>query len=543
MINRRQFLTGSTAGIALVVAGCSGPAQVPTAPVTPGETAAVPDHRHQVRAATPAGDLVLPAGDALAVSRSLLGAATLVVVVPADAAAAASPEATPTATPSPSPSPTPSPAATTADTTATPGASATPAPTAASPEAGAGVARELGVPLLVEGPELAAELDRLQTRTVISYVPDLSVGERTVVPGPASAAELDLEDLPVVTAEPAGVLALAWGDLSTPELVTLAAAGIAEPTALIAPHPGADGASTAAVRDHTGPVVAFGDGFGTDAQFSGQVAVTRYAAEFPGGGVAPFPARRMIALYGHPETPALGMMGEQPPAQAVERLNRLVAEYRELLPDDNVMGAFEIIGTVASAAAGEQGDYSYRTPIATLLPWVEAAEANDLYVVLDLQPGRTDFLTQAKEYSELLLHPHVGLALDPEWRLKPDQRHLRQVGQVGVDEINEVTAWLADFIAENQLPPKVLTLHQFQTRMIVDRERLDVSRPEVQHLMHVDGQGGQAAKQSTWQVLQRDLPAHTVLGWKNFEDEDVPMLTPAQTVAQVHPTPHFISYQ
>ena len=40
-----------------------------------------------------------------------------------------------------------------------------------------------------------------------------------------------------------------------------------------------------------------------------------------------------------------------------------------------------------------------------------------MYVVLDLQPGRTDFLTQAKRYEPLLALPHVGLALDPEWRL------------------------------------------------------------------------------------------------------------------------------
>jgi hypothetical protein len=31
-------------------------------------------------------------------------------------------------------------------------------------------------------------------------------------------------------------------------------------------------------------------------------------------------------------------------------------------------------------------------------------------------------------------------------------------------------------------------------------------------------------------------------GWKNFYDEDTPMLTPAQTLA-VEPTPVFVSYQ
>jgi hypothetical protein len=32
-------------------------------------------------------------------------------------------------------------------------------------------------------------------------------------------------------------------------------------------------------------------------------------------------------------------------------------------------------------------------------------------------------------------------------------------------------------------------------------------------------------------------------GWKNFVDEDVPMLTPEQTIEQVQPTPQLITYQ
>lgn len=252
----------------------------------------------------------------------------------------------------------------------------------------------------------------------------------------------------------------------------------------------------------------------------------------------------MIALYGHPGAPVLGMMGEQPPAEAVERVQKLVAQYRQHLPGETVIGAFEIITTIASGAAGDDGNYSILSSFERVLPYIEAAEANDIYVVLDLQPGRSTFLEQAKRYEDLLKRPWVGLALDPEWRLlTPSARHLKQIGQVGIDEVNEVSAWLSDLVRANNLPPKVLTLHQFQPRMIVERERLDTSRDEVQHMVHVDGLGGQGAKQATWARIKEDLPAGVFLGWKNFEDEDLPMLTPQQTVEQVEPLPHFISYQ
>lgn len=498
VISRRNLLAGAATGSALLVVGCAVEPPGPREPLPPGatETPRLDPNRHHVLTRTPSADTVVGAGPdgALAASRALLAMSTAVVVVGGDG----------------------------------------------PHDAAASLAGELGIPAFADSPELGAELDRLQTRTVIAFGTPEHVAGREVVPAPETAAELDLPGLPAEVGPPP-VLAVHTDALDPLVNATLRAANL-QP-ALEADHPGMSAESTARVKAHEGPLLGIGEGFGTDERFAAQVRATRTHPELPGGGIVPFPIHHMIALYGHPETAALGMMGEQPPAAAVERLNKLLDEYRAHMPDQTVMGSFEIIATVASAQAGDDGDYSYETPISVLMPWIEAAEANDIYVVLDLQPGRTDFLTQAKRYEELLRRPYVGLALDPEWRLKPNQRHLRQIGQVHVDEVNEVGAWLADLVTEHNLPPKVLTLHQFQTRMILERERLDTSRPEVQYLVHVDGQGAQGAKQATWKVIQRDLPANTYLGWKNFEDEDIPMLTPKQTVEQVHPTPHFVSYQ
>jgi len=79
--------------------------------------------------------------------------------------------------------------------------------------------------------------------------------------------------------------------------------------------------------------------------------------------------------------------------------------------------------------------------------------------------------------------------------------------------------------------------------MIPGIERLDTSRGELALMVHADGQGGQAAKQDTWRVLHQYAPAGVSWGWKNFVDEDVPMLTPEQTIAQVQPTPQLITNQ
>jgi hypothetical protein len=205
--------------------------------------------------------------------------------------------------------------------------------------------------------------------------------------------------------------------------------------------------------------------------------------------------------------------------------------------------AFEIIATVASASAGKDGDYSAEAPVEQLRPWVEAAGEAGLYVVLDLQPGRTDFVTQAQRYRSLLELPHVGLALDPEWRLGPDEVHLTQIGSVPIEEVNRVVTWLADLTRENRLPQKLLVLHQFRLSMLPGRERVDLSRDELAVMVHADGQGAQGDKQATWRALRAGAPEGLWWGWKNFYDEDLPMLTPEQTAQQVRPQPQLISYQ
>jgi hypothetical protein len=288
--------------------------------------------------------------------------------------------------------------------------------------------------------------------------------------------------------------------------------------------------------------MAIGAEFAAQPALDWTIRTARSGMQLPGGGQLLFPQHQFVALYGTPSTGVLGVLGEQDAAAAVQRAHDVAAPYAALT-DKTVVPMFEIIATVAAAGAGADDNYSNELPVDELRPFVDAAAAAGLYVVLALQPGRTDFLTQAKLYQPLLELPNVGLALDPEWRLGPDQVPLRQIGSVSAAEINTVTTWLADLTNEKGLLQKMLVLHQFRPAMISDRASLDLSRPEVAVLIHADGQGGQGDKQATWANLHRDAPTGIHWGWKNFYDEDLPMLTPEQTMSAVSPAPDLITYQ
>lgn len=264
--------------------------------------------------------------------------------------------------------------------------------------------------------------------------------------------------------------------------------------------------------------------------------------ELPFGGTNLIPTYRFVALYGSPSFRSLGSLGEQDLEQSVIRAKELASKYQQF-SDETIIPTFEIIATVASAGLTDNNDYSQELDVDTIKPWVERAKQEGIYILLDLQPGRTSFSEQVKQYESLLIEPHVGLAVDPEWRLQSEKdRHLVRTGSVSAVELNETSIWLADLVKNNNLPQKLFMIHQFKLSMVTNRESLDTSREELAYSIHVDGFGRLASKTDTWNIIKKDLPANTYLSWKNFFDEDLPTPTPQETMSQ-DPKPWFVSYQ
>jgi len=332
----------------------------------------------------------------------------------------------------------------------------------------------------------------------------------------------------VPLADPAGTRAAsAW---STRASATSAPAATLPPARSTA---GGAGAATVVVDAATPP--------GTAAAVSRRVASATAGARLPGGGRVLFPGHRLVALYGDPGIPGLGALGQQDLPASIARIKKIAVPYQRLSAVP-VIPTFEIIATVADKSAGQDGNYSAETPSADLRPWVQAAAAAGVYVVLDLQPGRSDFLTQAKLYTDLLRLPGVGLALDPEWRLGPDQIPSEQIGGVDAQEINSVITWLADLTTAEHLPQKLLVLHQFKLSMIGSEQTLNRSRQQVSLLIQMDGQGPPELKDQTWAAVTAAAPPGIPFGWKNFYRNDTPTATPEQTMNK-KPTPLLISYE
>jgi len=398
-------------------------------------------------------------------------------------------------------------------------------------------------PATAVDPAVRREVGRLHPRAVLAV--GLAAG--TLAAGlPGVRVVSDPAALPATAAPPplSHVAVLLPRGTSAPALAVTATAQVAGATvvAMRGADPRADPAAIAALAQaRPRHVVAVGAGFGSAARLAERVAVAATGTQLPGGGQVLFPGHRLVALYGHPGSPALGVLGQQDLAASIARARKMAAAYRSL-SDVPVVPTFEIIATVALGSPGPEGTYSAVSSVASLRPWVDAATAAGFYVVLDLQPGRASLLDQAKVYEPLLRRPNVGLALDPEWKLQPGQMPLRQIGSVGIDEVNGVVGWLAGLTARYHLPQKLLVLHQFRLSMIRGEQDLDTGNDDLAIVLHMDGQGTPGVKHETWKAVTGAAPRGVWFGWKNFYTKDHPMLTPQQTMTNV-PAPVMISYQ
>jgi hypothetical protein len=258
--------------------------------------------------------------------------------------------------------------------------------------------------------------------------------------------------------------------------------------------------------------------------------------QLPQGGTKIFPGYRVVAYYGTAGTGALGVLGEAGPDATLPKLRQAAGPFAG---GRKIQVAYELIATVAQGSPGPDGDYSQMIDPARIRQYVDQARRNNVLVILDLQPGRGDFLTQARQLEPFLMQPHVGLALDPEWRMARGQIPGRTIGSVGAGEVNGVSAYVSQLVATNHLPEKLFVLHQFRASMLPDVQRV-VNRPGLAMVQHVDGFGTRAEKDATWNRLRRPQQFH--LGYKLFYDEDVQRYRPAE-VLRFTPAPELISYQ
>ena len=162
-------------------------------------------------------------------------------------------------------------------------------------------------------------------------------------------------------------------------------------------------------------------------------------------------------------------------------------------------------------------------------------------LVLDIQPGRADFMTEVQRYQVFLEQPDVGLALDGEWHTGPGQVPGVVIGSIDGKTVNQVSAWLSGIVESKGLPQKLLIIHQFTPSEVVDRTAIITDRPGLATVLDIDGYGSPGTKSLKYD----QLTLHTgrfFHGFKVYYRQDPDLMAPV-AILGLRPTPDVIIYQ
>jgi hypothetical protein len=267
-------------------------------------------------------------------------------------------------------------------------------------------------------------------------------------------------------------------------------------------------------------------------------------AALPG---ALLPKNRIVAYYGNPHSKKMGVIGEYPEQQMLGMWDKTVAMWKAADPKTPVIPAIHLVTVVAQGAPGPDGLWVRREDSSMIERTYKWAKSRNGILFLDIQAANSTLQKELPRLLPWLSRPEVHLGIDPEFYMHYEREGLRpssKIGTMHASDVNYVIQTLDKLVREKNLPPKILVVHRFTSRMVPDAEQI---RPtsRVQVVMHMDGWGPPWLKFDSYKDYIVSHPvAYT--GFKLFYHNDTKkgdaLLTPPELL-QLRPRLSYVQYQ
>jgi len=250
---------------------------------------------------------------------------------------------------------------------------------------------------------------------------------------------------------------------------------------------------------------------------------------------------RILAFYGKPDSKSMGILGEYSKEDLATIMEGYARLYKEQSGDEGVVCAFYLIyGTCWPG-----GEIGYLKD-STVKEYIDFAAEHGMLVFVDHQIGKYPVADAVNRLLPWLKYPNVHIAIDPEWRTVSP---MQVIGSVKADEINEAEKAMSEYIEAEGIPGiKMLVVHQFQDRMITEREKVRADYDGVLLVHTADGFGPPALKRASYAFNAKALNM-PIKGFKLFfkttvkgAGYDEPLLLPADVLA-LDPSPSLVIYQ
>ncbi len=261
----------------------------------------------------------------------------------------------------------------------------------------------------------------------------------------------------------------------------------------------------------------------------------------PAGGW--LPGHRIVAYYGNPSAPVMGILGQYPAPEMIAKLRAQAAVYQRLAPKVPIQLALDLVAAVAQGSPGSNNLWVQRMSYSLIEQELAIARDHGLLLMLDIQLGRSTVQEQLPYFAPFLDQPDVEIALDPEFAMGPGQTPGVEVGSMSASQINWAINYVAGQVRQYHLPPKIFVVHQWLPSMITNWQDIHPV-PGIQFVVDQDGDGSESRKIGNYIAFVQDHPIQPARygGFKLFYKFDTPLMTPAQVLA-LQPSPLLIMYQ
>jgi hypothetical protein len=268
------------------------------------------------------------------------------------------------------------------------------------------------------------------------------------------------------------------------------------------------------------------------------------------GALLPF--NRIVAYYGNLYSKNMGILGQYPPDEMLQKLKGECRKWQEADPTIPVKPALHYIAVTAQGAPGKDGKYRARMPFKQIDMIMDMAARVNAVVFLDIQVGFSNVETEVPLLEKYLKMPNVHLGIDPEFAMsKSGKKPGTVIGTLDAADANWCIEYLTKLVKANNLPPKILIFHRFTKNMLTDARKIRPT-PDVQFVLDMDGWGPVSLKTDSYKSYVADFPVEFA-GFKLFYKNDTrrprgvnlketQMMTPSQVLAQ-KPSPIYIQYQ
>lgn len=269
-------------------------------------------------------------------------------------------------------------------------------------------------------------------------------------------------------------------------------------------------------------------------------SLARLGQALPG---ALLPGHRIVAFYGNPLHQRMGILGQYPKDEMLERLSWQAAEWQraDSLP---VQPALHLIAVIAQRDAGADRKYRLPLPDSAIQQTINWGREKGYPVFLDVQVGLSTLEEELPKLEKYLRLPFVHLGIDPEFSMKNKRRPGTEVGEFSARDVNYARHFLATLVSRYRLPPKVLVVHRFREDMITNYQAIKLE-PRVQIVIDMDGWGTPSIKRGSYRKFVQQQPVQYAgfkLFYKNDNKPGSRMMTPTE-VLKLKPRPLYIQYQ